>query len=104
MVIAALLNLGLDCLFVFGFRWGIVGAAAATATSQLVGGVIPLVYFGRKNTARIFIESADFGAFVAIGNKEGLVHISNMANHKVKSVGDIVIFRKWRYCLRTLGR
>jgi len=36
MIIAALLNIGLDCLFVFVFQWGIVGAAAASVSSQLV--------------------------------------------------------------------
>ena len=32
----------------------------------------------------------DFGAFVSIGNKEGLVHISNIAVHRVKSVADVL--------------
>ena len=50
-VAAGVTNMVLDALFIAVFRWGIVGAAAATATSQLVGGVIPLVYFGRKNTS-----------------------------------------------------
>ena len=36
MVIAALLNIGLDLLFVFAFHWGIAGAAIASVTSQLV--------------------------------------------------------------------
>lgn len=36
MAIAAALNIGLDCLFVFVFRWGIFGAAAASVLSQLV--------------------------------------------------------------------
>lgn len=36
MVIAAVLNIGLDCLFVFVFRWGIFGAAIASVSSQLV--------------------------------------------------------------------
>lgn len=36
MIIAALLNIGLDLLFVFVFRWGILGAAVASVTSQLV--------------------------------------------------------------------
>lgn len=36
MVIAALLNIGLDCLFVFVFHWGIIGAAAASVASQTV--------------------------------------------------------------------
>ena len=36
MVIAAVLNIGLDILFVFAFRWGIFGAALASVISQLV--------------------------------------------------------------------
>ena len=36
MVIAACLNIGLDCLFVYGFHWGIFGAAIASVTAQLV--------------------------------------------------------------------
>jgi putative MATE family efflux protein len=36
MVIAALLNIGLDCLFVFVFPWGIFGAAFASVLSQTV--------------------------------------------------------------------
>ena len=35
MIIAALLNIVLDCLFVFGFKWGIIGAAVASLTAQL---------------------------------------------------------------------
>lgn len=36
------------------------------------------------------VKITDFGAFVSIGNKEGLVHISNITNHKVKSVADVL--------------
>lgn len=35
MIISAIFNVGLDCLFVFVFKWGIVGAAAASLTAQL---------------------------------------------------------------------
>ena len=48
-VAAGLTNVLLDALFVAVFRWGLEGAAAATAFSQFVGGVIPLFYFGRAN-------------------------------------------------------
>ena len=36
MIIAALVNIGLDCLFVFGFQWGIIGAAMASLLAQSV--------------------------------------------------------------------
>lgn len=48
-LIAGCANALLDALFIAVFKWGIVGAAVATGIGQLVGGVIPLVYFARKN-------------------------------------------------------
>ena len=35
MIVAAVINIVLDLLFVMGFRWGIAGAAAATVIAQL---------------------------------------------------------------------
>ena len=50
-VCAGLCNAALDALFIVGFKWGIAGAAAASALTQVVGGVFPLFYFGRKNSS-----------------------------------------------------
>lgn len=36
MIVAASLNIGLDCLFIFVFHWGIFGAALASVLSQAV--------------------------------------------------------------------
>ena len=47
IVAAGITNMVLDYFFVALFRWGLVGAAAATAASQAVGGLIPLFYFLR---------------------------------------------------------
>lgn len=47
MAIAAILNIGLDCLFVFVFNWGIVGAAAASVISQLVSFLFCIVVIGK---------------------------------------------------------
>ena len=35
MIVAAVINVALDLLFVLGFHWGIQGAAAATVIAQL---------------------------------------------------------------------
>ncbi len=50
-VIAGVSNMVLDALLVAVFSLGIVGAALATAISQCVGGIIPLIYFARENTS-----------------------------------------------------
>ena len=48
-VITGLSNVALDALFLIVFDWGLAGAAAASALTQIVGGVFPLIYFSRKN-------------------------------------------------------
>lgn len=59
-VAAGLTNAVLDALFVAVFSWGLAGAAAATAMSQCVGGILPLVYFGRPNTSLLRLSRPVF--------------------------------------------
>ncbi|MBQ8143464.1 MAG: MATE family efflux transporter [Butyricicoccus sp.] len=44
-VAAGVTNIVLDALFIAVFDWGLAGAALATAGSQFMGGLLPLVYF-----------------------------------------------------------
>lgn len=48
-VATGLANVGLDALFIVVFGWGIAGSAVATGISELLGGLVPLVYFFRPN-------------------------------------------------------
>ena len=59
-VAAGVTNMALDALFVGALQWGLEGAAAATAVSQLVGGVAPLVYFGRENDSPLRLGKCRF--------------------------------------------
>lgn len=59
-VAAGVTNMVLDALFVGAFRWGLEGAAAATTISQLVGGAIPLAYFGRENSSLLRLGRCRF--------------------------------------------
>ena len=43
LIIACLLNIGLDIWFVAGFHWGVAGAAIATIISQVVSGALCLI-------------------------------------------------------------
>ncbi|MBQ4160129.1 MAG: polysaccharide biosynthesis C-terminal domain-containing protein, partial [Clostridia bacterium] len=48
-VASGVANMVLDALFMAVFEWGLVGAALATAFSQVVGGAVPLFYFAKPN-------------------------------------------------------
>ena len=74
-------NMFFDWLFMAVFRWGIEGAAVATALSQVVGGVIPLLYFGFSKGSILRLGKAlpDFRALlktVTNGSSELLSNIS----------------------------
>lgn len=81
MVVAGLINIALDALFVVGFQWGLAGAAAATAVSQTVSAVIPIVYFAYRNSSLLrFSKTRFYGrAFVRAcfnGSSELLSNVS----------------------------
>ncbi len=61
-IAAGLTNIILDALFVAVFDWGLQGAAAATAASQCVGGIIPLIYFARPNSSLLRLGRTQFDA------------------------------------------
>ena len=54
-VAAGVTNMVLDALFMAVFGWGVAGAAIATGISQVVGGVLPLVYFLRPNSSLLHL-------------------------------------------------
>ena len=48
-IITGVLNMILDFLFIYAFKMGVFGAAVATGISQLIGGIVPLIYFIKKS-------------------------------------------------------
>jgi len=78
---AGLTNMILDALFIGVFQWGISGAAIATVIGQCIGGLVPLVYFLRKNGSllRVTRFSKDRKALLetcANGSSELLSNVS----------------------------
>lgn len=66
LLIASVLNIALDVLFVVAFHWGVAGAAIATVISQLCSAVISLVYMFRRYeimrfSRRDFTFSPEYG-------------------------------------------
>ena len=65
MIIGAAINLILDPVFIFGFHWGMTGAALATGIGQLASFVVSVIYFcGHTKGFRITLRSLipDFSA------------------------------------------
>lgn len=59
-VASGMTNIILDAVFVGLLKMGLVGAASATAISQAVGGIIPLLYFLRPNTSLLRLTKTVF--------------------------------------------
>lgn len=61
----AIINIILDPIFIFGFHWGIKGAAWATIIGQVASLIVALVYFFRSKTFKLKLESfkMDFPLF-----------------------------------------
>ena len=55
-VSGALLNVFLDALFMYGFGWGIQGAALATVTGQIFSFILCVAYFPRMKSFRFSIQ------------------------------------------------
>ena len=64
----AVINLILDPLFIFAFKWGIKGAAYATAIGQVTSFILCAVYFLRPKTFKLTLKSF-------IPNKNVLKHV-----------------------------
>jgi len=80
-IAAGVTNMVLDFVFVYLFQWGVIGAGLATVTSQLVGSVIPLVYFLKKNPSPLQLVKFEFDGNALLksctnGSSEMLTNLS----------------------------
>jgi polyribonucleotide nucleotidyltransferase len=67
-----------------------VDATASQAAIDWIRGIVAEPEVGVVYTGKV-VKVVDFGAFVNfLGSRDGLVHISELAPHRVKTVGDVV--------------
>ncbi len=79
---AGMTNIILDALLVAVFRFGLAGAAAATAMSQVVGGAVPILYFLRQNDSLLRLTRPKFTGWVLVktctnGSSELMSNVSS---------------------------
>ncbi len=93
---AGVTNIILDAVFIVAFKWGLVGAAAATAASQFVGGFVPILYFARKNKSllrlgktgfygRVFLKTCTNGSSELMSNVSASL-VTMLFNHQLLSL------------------
>lgn len=89
MVVASLVNVGLDLLFVMGFHWGVAGAAAATVIAQVFSGIY--CFLNVRKITIIRLEKGDLrltrkmaGALLKLGSPVAL-------QNAIISVGGLVV-------------
>lgn len=95
-VAAGITNMVLDFVFIAVFHWGVVGAAAATAASQVIGGIVPLIYFFRPNTSRLKLVKTKINADIM---KKTCINGSSelMTNISLSLVNILYNFQLMRY-------
>ncbi len=79
--IAGCSNIVFDTLFIAVFNWGLAGAALATAIGQILGGLLPVLYFVRKNSSLLQITKTQFYGRVLLktctnGSSEFMVNVA----------------------------
>lgn len=91
MAIASVINIGLDYLFVMGFRWGVIGAAAATIIAQMASCVFCLAKL--KNGAMARPAKADFRLQADMCKKLISLGVPVAAQNMIIAVGGMIILR-----------
>lgn len=80
-IIVGILNMIGDFLLIYVFKLGVAGAAIATALSQALAGIVPFIYFARKNKTNLRLVKAKFKWKIILktctnGSSEMLTNIS----------------------------
>jgi Na+-driven multidrug efflux pump len=91
-------NLIFDYLFIVHFKWGMVGAAAATGIGACLNGIVPLIYFSRPNSSTLRFVKCKTEL------KPLLRACSNGASEMVNDMATSFIFVLYNYqLLRLIG-
>ena len=95
-VVAGVANILLDCILVVGLRLGLPAAAITTAFGQIIGGIVPLIYFARKNGSMLQLTAPWFhGAALVKSLSNGLSEL--VTNASMSIVGLVYNFQLLKY-------
>ena len=98
----AIINVFLDALFVFGFHWGMFGAAFATIIGQIFSGCLVLWYMRRTKTVeleskhfipqlKVVLQTASLGVASCV-NQLGMMVVQIVLNNSLKHYGSLSVY------------
>lgn len=101
-IIGAVLNIGLDALFMLVFRWGLQGAALATIVGQIISFLFSAAYFLRFKTfpitrSMLTLRGGYVPAILRLGTSSFINHIvmalvNIVLNNMLKKYGALSIY------------
>ncbi|MEW5817281.1 MAG: MATE family efflux transporter [Spirochaetota bacterium] len=93
LMIATVINIILDLIFVLTFKWGVAGAAWATVIAQGFSAVIGLIYFQRSRHAVLHIKLKDMRFDQRIFAQILRIGLPSAAQQSLVSLGFIALTR-----------
>ncbi len=93
LVVATLLNIVLDIVFVIGFHWGVAGAAWATVIAQAVSLVISLVYTQRSKHDVLHLRLSEVKFDIGIFKTMLHIGLPTAAQQTLVSLGFVALNR-----------
>ena len=101
-IVGAVVNTVLDAIFVFGFGWGMTGAAAATVIGQVIASIMVIVYLSHYKTVPLhrdtFLPKAEIVlSVVSLGaapcfNQLAMMLVQIVLNRTLKYYGGLSIY------------
>jgi putative MATE family efflux protein len=98
---AGVTNMALDLLFIAILKWGVIGAACATALSQVVGGIVPLIYFLLPNKSPLRLRLPRLG--LKAGARAIAKAVTNGSSELLTNVSMSVVSMLYNYQLMRLA-
>lgn len=89
MIVASITNIGLDCLFVIGFHWGIAGAAIATLIAQMVSGVFCFLII--RKISILSCKKEDFRLRAQTAGKLFVLGLPMAFQNSIISIGGMIV-------------
>lgn len=94
-ILGAVINVILDALFVFGFHWGMAGAAAATVIGQLISGGLVVYYLMHCQT--VTLQRYHFRPMLSLVLRIASLGMANCANQIAMMIVQIAMNKSLKY-------